>query len=778
MEIAPRARRRKSHFHPWKSFIGKKQTADAAAFAEQRAAEVPALRKLTVGLIDTYEAINVAYYEKKRKEGRAARSKPRDGGARADDGAAAAAARDEKAISDALASAAVAVPSQSAPHLSVTPASGGDGKGSGGSPQSVRYCDENHDYIVRTGEMFNNRYMLEKVIGRGSFGQVVRAYDTRENTHVAIKIIKNSALYVEQALSEVRMTSYLNRIDPNDEHAIMRLRDKFIFRGHQCLVLELLSFSLYDLLRSTEFFGVSLNLVRKFCRQILNCLSFLARPDVNVAHCDLKPENVLLRHPQRSAIKVVDFGASCRVSESMFTYVQSRFYRAPEVILGLPYDTQVDVWSLGCMLVELHTGYPLFAGRDEADQISIIVERIGMPPQHMLDKGRKTSFFFDKNPETGEWKLKHGIARKEEPIEPGSKPVASFVDEFTGASAGKRKRSSDGHSDHDYDVFLNLTSEMLEYDPVLRISAEQALRNGFVTGALVAAETPARSGRDSPPCLPEMDSVGMPSELHPGRKAPVQRKVAQNRQGVRFEMDDESQALSTLSNHAGSVDGTADLDIIGGALRLSKSEPVFDQVKTSDAVGLMHTPAVTEYLFYMSSWAEEVGIEPPLWRGGAAQRPGARRVRLGDGSDTCGGPSNDAPLCAAGGGERRPSRRPGAPRCAPGLRTPVLIASGAGADGSPRATERARRRAAAAAAAAPPTRSTPFPLGTSAIAIRASRRDAHARRIAALTRARPPPLRVAGHGDALLLPRDSCDRRRLALANSAPPDATSAALYF
>jgi hypothetical protein len=75
------------------------------------------------------------------------------------------------------------------------------------SPQSVKYCDANFDYIVRPGDMFNNRYMLEKVIGRGSFGQVVRAYDTRSKNHVAIKIIKNNALYVEQALSEVRMTA-------------------------------------------------------------------------------------------------------------------------------------------------------------------------------------------------------------------------------------------------------------------------------------------------------------------------------------------------------------------------------------------------------------------------------------------------------------------------------------------------------------------------------------------------------------------------------------------
>lgn len=787
MDIGGRARRKKSHFRPWNSFIGKKQTADAATFAEQRANDVPAIRKLTVGLIETYEAINAAYYEKKRREGRPARRQASErehalpGSASASDGghgsrrasvassagsAAAAAARrasDESAVSAAFAGAnisdsggdsdsqtrlrtrvnsgslagpvsAAGSTTGSVGHHQKGHHTGGSGGGSAGdvgsrgpSPLSVQYCDENHDYIVRTGDMFNNRYMLEKVIGRGSFGQVVRAYDTRDNAHVAIKIIKNSALYVEQALSEVRMTAYLNRIDPDDEHAIMRLRDKFIFRGHQCLVLELLSFSLYDLLRSTEFFGVSLNLVRKFCRQILKCLAFLARADVDIAHCDLKPENVLLRHPQRSAIKVVDFGASCRVSESMFTYVQSRFYRAPEVILGLPYDTQVDVWSLGCMLVELHTGYPLFAGRDEADQISIIVERLGMPPKHMLDVGRKTGLFFDRDPDTGEWTLKDNISRKEEPIEPGSKPVQSFVDDFTGAAAGKRKRVAGGHTDHDYDVFLALAAEMLEYDPRVRISAEHALRNAFVTGASV--EVPVRNGRESPPCLPAMDSAlseAVPAALEPGRKPPLQRQLQTRGSAVRFDVDDES-APSSSSN-------IAPLLHFGGALRLSKSEPNFDPPGAE--------AAQRNFVFHTSQWAEEVGIDPPAWRAGPSTRSGARLRRLGDTRD-------DVPLLPlrpAGGGSGGRAR-PRAPVRLLGIKTPVLVDPTAGA----RAPTTAGRE---------PAR---FRLGTSRVAVHAALQDAARDRMARPGRA--APLKVGGHGSALGLRRRQADDVRLALAN-------------
>jgi serine/threonine protein kinase len=552
------------------------------------------------------------------------------------------------------------------------------------SPQSVKYCDANFDYIVRPGDMFNNRYMLEKVIGRGSFGQVVRAYDTRTKTHVAIKIIKNNALYVEQALSEVRMTAYLNRIDPDDAHAIMRIFDKFIFRGHQCLVLELLSFSLYDLLRSTEFYGVSLNLVRKFSRQILNCLAFLARDDVNIAHCDLKPENVLLRHPQRSAIKVVDFGASCRVSDSMFTYVQSRFYRAPEVILGLPYSTQVDVWSLGCMLVELHTGYPLFAGRDEADQIAVIVERLGMPPKHMLDRGKKTLLFFDRVPITGrktnlnaigggsvgdsasrtgsngifpaspdsagtsatagngdgeaeivetvrdatdsrpsvsnfsgsggddfdgyEWVLKPGLGKNEGETIPGSQPIQAFVDDLTSASTGKRKRVSGGHSESDYQVFLDLASEMLRFDPDDRITAISSLANSFVTGSSLGGSN-GRSGRESPPPMPAptlSGGVTFSSELETGRAAPVQSRAAGN--GV---------ALSAAGNIGSVGDSLNTLKDVGGSLRMSKSESAIPPVP------------VPMLVLHSSDWAEEVGIEPPPWRSGGPAAFGKPQRRGG-----------------------------------------------------------------------------------------------------------------------------------------------------
>ena len=146
----------------------------------------------------------------------------------------------------------------------------------------------------------------------------------------------------------------------------------FVFRNHQCLVFEMLSYNLYELLKNTRFKGVSLNLIRKFSRQILKSLKFLATPEVDIIHCDLKPENILLRHPRRSAVKLIDFGSSCLSTKRTYTYIQSRFYRSPEVLLGIQYDQKIDIWSLGCVLVEMHTGEPLFGGSDQADQMYVI----------------------------------------------------------------------------------------------------------------------------------------------------------------------------------------------------------------------------------------------------------------------------------------------------------------------------------------------------------------------------------------------------------------------
>jgi dual specificity tyrosine-phosphorylation-regulated kinase 2/3/4 len=117
--------------------------------------------------------------------------------------------------------------------------------------------------------------------------------------------------------------------------------------------------------------------IRTFAIQVLNALSFLK--EHHIIHSDIKPENVLLKNRSKTGIKLIDFGTSMFSHEATYLYVQSRFYRAPEVILGAPYDYAIDMWSAGCLLAELYLGAPLFAGTNEQEQLSLIMQMVGTP---------------------------------------------------------------------------------------------------------------------------------------------------------------------------------------------------------------------------------------------------------------------------------------------------------------------------------------------------------------------------------------------------------------
>ena len=79
---------------------------------------------------------------------------------------------------------------------------------------------------------------------------------------------------------------------------------------------------------------------------------------------------------------------------AVYTYIQSRFYRSPDVILGLDYTTSIDMFSLGCIMAELYTGYPLFPGESEKEQLACIMEILGLPPKNITDKAKRLKLFF------------------------------------------------------------------------------------------------------------------------------------------------------------------------------------------------------------------------------------------------------------------------------------------------------------------------------------------------------------------------------------------------
>ncbi|CAG0882663.1 unnamed protein product [Darwinula stevensoni] len=367
------------------------------------------------------------------------------------------------------------------------------------------YDDDNHDYIIKPQEKFLDRYEIDSLIGKGSFGQVVKAFDHQEQCHVAIKIIKNKKPFLDQAQIEVKLLEMMNKADADNKYYIVRLKRHFMWRNHLCLVFELLSYNLYDLLRNTNFRGVSLNLTRKFAQQLCTALLFLSSPELSIIHCDLKPENILLCNPKRSAIKIVDFGSSCQLGQRKYQYIQSRFYRSPEVLLGLPYDLAIDMWSLGCILVEMHTGEPLFSGANEVDQMNKIVEVLGMPPAHLLDQAQKTRKYFDKLPDGTYILRKTKDGKKYKP--PGARKLHDILGVETGGPGGRRYGEL-GHSMADYLKFKDLIERMLDYNPKTRITPYYALQHNFFKRTTDEGTNTSHSASASPAM--DCSGVSMP----------------------------------------------------------------------------------------------------------------------------------------------------------------------------------------------------------------------------------------------------------------------------
>lgn len=138
------------------------------------------------------------------------------------------------------------------------------------------------------------RYLILDVLGQGTFGQVVKCQNMKTGEIVGVKVIKNKTAYYQQSMMEITILEMLNlTYDPHDKHHILRLKDTFVHRKHLCLVFELLSSNLYELIKQNLFRGLSTSLVRVFTEQLLDALCVLK--EARLIHCDLKPENILLK---------------------------------------------------------------------------------------------------------------------------------------------------------------------------------------------------------------------------------------------------------------------------------------------------------------------------------------------------------------------------------------------------------------------------------------------------------------------------------------------------
>ncbi|XP_068860062.1 dual specificity tyrosine-phosphorylation-regulated kinase 4 [Aphelocoma coerulescens] len=327
------------------------------------------------------------------------------------------------------------------------------------------YDDEHGSYLKVLHDHIAYRYEVLEVIGKGSFGQVAKCLDHKTNELVALKIIRNKKRFHSQAMVEVKILDALLKKDKDDTHNIIHMKEYFYFRNHFCIAFELLGINLYELIKKNNFQGFSLSLIRHFTRCVLRCLQVLYQE--RIIHCDLKPENILLYHNGQGSVKVIDFGSSCYEDQRVYTYVQSRFYRSPEVILGHPYAMAVDMWSLGCIIAELYTGYPLFPGENEADQLACIMEVLGLPPADFIQAASRKRTFFDSK---------------------------GFPKSVTNSKGKKRcpdsKDLSTVLNTHDAG-FLDFLKGCLMWEPSLRMTPDEAMKHAWIQEPKIFRKTQA-----------------------------------------------------------------------------------------------------------------------------------------------------------------------------------------------------------------------------------------------------------------------------------------------
>ncbi|KAI9122014.1 hypothetical protein K1719_006703 [Acacia pycnantha] len=352
-----------------------------------------------------------------------------------------------------------------------------------GSPP-WRPDDKDGHYVFAIGESLTSRYRILSKMGEGTFGQVLECFDNEKEEVVAIKVIRSIHKYREAAMIEIDVLQRLARHDIGNARCV-QIRNWFDYRNHICIVFEKLGPSLYDFLRKNSYRSFPIDLVREFGRQLLESVAFMH--DLRLIHTDLKPENILLvssdcikvpdkflarttkdgsyfkNLPKSSTIKLIDFGSTTFEHQDHSYVVSTRHYRAPEVILGLGWNYPCDIWSVGCILVELCSGAALFQTHENLEHLAMMERVLGPLPPHMVVKAdRRAEKYFRRGARLG-W------------------PDSSTSRESMRA-VWKLLRLPNlimQHVDHSAGDLIDLLQGLLRYDPAERFKAREALRHPF-----------------------------------------------------------------------------------------------------------------------------------------------------------------------------------------------------------------------------------------------------------------------------------------------------------
>ncbi|KAL5190169.1 Serine/threonine-protein kinase AFC3 [Glycine soja] len=358
----------------------------------------------------------------------------------------------------------------------------------------------------------------ENLTPRCTFGRVLECWDRQTREYVAIKVVRSIRKYRDAAMLEIDVLQQLAKNNRGSSRCV-QIRNWFDYRSH---VFERLGPSLFDFLKRNKYCPFPVDLVREFGRQLLEsvaCLgiilglqfifhvSFLSlllpkqamafplacflcpgmqyMHELRLIHTDLKPENILLVSseyvklpsykrvssdetqfrclPKSSAIKLIDFGSTTYDNQNHSSIVSTRHYRAPEIILGLGWSYPCDLWSVGCILIELCSGEALFQTHENLEHLAMMERVLGSIPELMIRRSNKGAEKYFKRGSRLRW-----------PEGAVSRESISAVKKL-----GHLKDIVSRNVDSSRSSLTDLLHGLLTYDPTKRLTACQALDHIF-----------------------------------------------------------------------------------------------------------------------------------------------------------------------------------------------------------------------------------------------------------------------------------------------------------
>jgi len=239
--------------------------------------------------------------------------------------------------------------------------------------------DDTHTSMTIKANGFT--YVTNKIVGKGSFGIVYRAHCNNSGKTVAIKKVMQDKRFKNRELQIMKTLNHIN---------IVRLEDSFYTSENEKVYLHLvLEYVPETVDRVTGHYSrhkktMPIIFVKLYIYQLARALNYLH--SLGICHRDIKPQNLLV-DTQNGILKLCDFGSAKSLvpGEASVSYICSRYYRAPELIFNATdYTTDIDLWSVGCVLGEMLIGKPLFPGNNTVDQLVEIIKVLGTPSREQV----------------------------------------------------------------------------------------------------------------------------------------------------------------------------------------------------------------------------------------------------------------------------------------------------------------------------------------------------------------------------------------------------------